>query len=153
MYIWAVDRVSGCNFPAARGERRGESKVRSHTHTTAHSGFPIPGSPPPSPHHTVISLSYNYQLLHQYFFVWIISNISNIGNHIQVPWNRVNLNPDQRGSEPDSDPRGSGFQFTLFHGYGYGTDMTNKKIRTRFWSWYGTDMTNKKIRTRFGSGF
>ncbi len=26
--------------------------------------------------------------------------------------------------------------------------MTNKKIRTRFWSWYGTHMTNKKIRIR-----
>ena len=48
MYIWAVDRVSGCNFPAARGEMRRESKVRSHTHT-AHSGFPIPGFPPPPP--------------------------------------------------------------------------------------------------------
>ena len=90
---------------------RGEQSQVTHTHCPFR--VPNPRLPPPPPY----SNQFELQLLHQYFFVRIISNIFNIGNHNQVPGNRVRLNPDPRGSEPASDPRGSGFQFTLFHGY------------------------------------
>ena len=51
---------------------RGEQSQVTHTRCP----FRVPNPLLPPPHHTAISLSYNY---YQYFFVRIISNISNIG--------------------------------------------------------------------------
>jgi len=75
---------------------------------SAHSGFPIPGCPP---QHTAISLSYNY---YQYFFVRIISNISNIGYGYGTDTTILQVKKSGPGSDPHwpelhLDPRGSGF--------------------------------------------
>ena len=110
MYIWAMDRVSGCNFPAARGERRGESKVRSHTHT-AHSGFPIPGSPP---HHTAISLSYNYYtsiFLYKLFLIFLISVTTIRYREIEWTWIRIRADPNRIRIR--ADPDSSSLYFTV----------------------------------------
>ena len=100
-------------FPSGqRGEERGEQSQVTHTHNTAHSGFPIPGSPPPPTIQQLVWATITIPVFLSTNYLIFLISVTTI-RYREIEWTYIRIRADPNRILIRADPDSSSLYFTV----------------------------------------